>query len=142
MFLMFWLGRQHRRFLQCLRSLLTFLLTTYLPTILDSATFWKTLTLTWNYLIYKNISSRAKSRPEMGSSGPTFFEFVIKFLFWNIANKLAKNKPRCLFLRQKKRSKFIFQFKNFFHQKKSVSEFNLMRLDPPLDWVWGLTPWS
>ena len=30
MFFMFWLGRQHRRFLQCLRSLLTFLLTTYL----------------------------------------------------------------------------------------------------------------
>ena len=76
----------------------------------------------------------------MGSLGPTFFEFVIKFLFWNTANQLAKNKPIDVCLDDKKKIPIHFSIQKPFSSEKSVSEFNLMRLDPPLDWVWGLTP--
>ena len=67
----------------------------------------------------------------MGSLGPTFFEFVIKFLFWNIANKLAKNKPINVCFYDKKKIPIHFSIQKLFSSEKKCLGIQSDEIRPP-----------
>ena len=67
----------------------------------------------------------------MCSSGPTFFEFVIKFLFWNTANQLAKNKPIDVCLDDKKKIQIHFSIQKLFSSEKKCLGIQSDEIRPP-----------
>ena len=67
----------------------------------------------------------------MGSLGPTFFEFVIKFLFWNTENKLAKNKPIDVCLDDEKKIQIHFSIQKLFSSEKKCLGIQSDEIRPP-----------